>query len=116
MESFHKLLNSAGLEWEEWQQESAAAMAKRLLVACMACVTVWQLERQDTPEAHVCQQLLVRLSGRQTKRRHPVTTSALLAGLGKLLALRDLLDEYTPAQLRRFAQLAAPHYPPRSPP
>ena len=32
IESFHKLLKSAGLEMEEWRQESAAPIAKRLLV------------------------------------------------------------------------------------
>jgi hypothetical protein len=41
IESFHKVLKSAGLEVEEWQQETAAAITKRLLVGCMACVTVW---------------------------------------------------------------------------
>ena len=43
------------------------------------------------------------------KRRRPVTTPALLAGLHILLAMLDLLDHYTPAQLREYAQLAAPH-------
>lgn len=109
VESFHKLLKSAGLEVEEWQQESAAAIAKRLLVACMACVTAWQLERQTGPAARACQEVLVRLSGRQTKRRRPVTAPALLAGLNKLLSLLDLLEEYSPAELRRLAHIAAPH-------
>lgn len=110
IESFHKLLKSSGLEVEEWQQESAVAIAKRLLVACMACVTAWQLECQTSPAARACQRFLVRLSGRQVKRGRPVTTSALLAGLNKLLTLLDVLEEYTPAQLRRFAELAAPHH------
>jgi Transposase DDE domain len=109
IESFHKLLKSSGLELEEWQQESAAAVAKRLLVACMACVTAWQLQRQTTPAARECQRVLIRLSGRQTKRSRPVTTSALLAGLNKLLTLLDLLEQYTPAQLRCLAEIAAPH-------
>jgi hypothetical protein len=109
IESFHKLLKSSGLELEEWQQESAGAIAKRLLVACMACVTVWQLQRQTTAAAQECQELLVRLSGRQTKRSRPVTTPALLAGLSKLLAVLDVLQEYTPAELRRLAAIAVPH-------
>ena len=60
IESFHKLLKSAGLEAEEWLQETASAIAKRLLVGCMACVTVWALQRKSTPEAHECQRFLVR--------------------------------------------------------
>jgi hypothetical protein len=109
IESFHKLLKSSGLELEEWLQESAGAIAKRLLVACMACVTVWQLQRQTTPAAQECQELLMRLSGRQTKRSRPVTTPGLLAGLSKLLAVLDVLEEYTPAELRRLAAIAVPH-------
>ena len=40
IECFFKLLKSAGHELESWQQESALAIAKSLLVASMACVTV----------------------------------------------------------------------------
>lgn len=108
IESFHKLLKSAGLELEEWQQESAAAITKRLLIGCMACVTVWALQRLTTPEARECQNFLVRLSGRQTKRSRPVTAPALLAGLHLLLTMLDVLKQYTPAQLREYAHTAAP--------
>src|SRR5439155_3194923 len=109
IESFHKLLKSAGLEVEEWQQETAAAIAKRLLVGCMACVTVWALQRQTTPAAHECQQFLVRLSARQMQRSRPITAPALLAGLHLLLTTLDVLEQYTPAQLRHYAHIAAPH-------
>jgi Transposase DDE domain len=108
IESFHKLLKSAGLEVEEWQQENASAIAKRLLIGCMASVTVWALQRAATPEAHECQRFLVRLSGRQMKRSRPVTAPALLAGLHLLLKMLDVLEEYTPAQLRDYASRAAP--------
>ena len=61
----------------------------------MACVVVvWQLQRQRTPEAQACQIFLVRLSGRQTKRRRPVTTPALLAGLHILIVMLDALQDY----------------------
>jgi hypothetical protein len=109
IESFHKLLKSAGLEVEEWLQESAAAITKRLLVGCMACVTVWTLQRQTTPEALECQKILVRLSGRQMKRHRPITAPALLAGLHLLLTMLEVLEHYTPEQLHKFANTAAPH-------
>jgi len=109
IESFYKLLKSAGLEMEEWLQETASAIAKRLLVGCMACVTVWSLQRQTTPEAEECQRFLVRLSGRQMKRTRPVTAPALLAGLHMFLTMLDVLNHYTPAQLREFAATAVPH-------
>ncbi|HEY2148314.1 MAG TPA: IS4 family transposase [Pirellulales bacterium] len=108
IESFHKLLKSAGLELEEWRQESASAIAKRVLVAAMACVTVWRLQRLNTPEAHTCQQFLVRISGRQTKRKRPITTPALLVGLHLLLTMLETLEHYTTDQLREFARQAAP--------
>lgn len=108
IESFYKLLKSAGLEAEEWLQESASAIAKRLLVGCMACVTVWSLQRQTTPEAKNCQQFLVRLSGRQMKRTRPVTAPALLAGLHILLTMLDVLEHYTLDDLHHFAATAVP--------
>jgi len=109
IESFYKLLKSAGLEMEEWLQETASAIAKRLLVGCMACVTVWSLQRQTTPEAENCQRFLVRLSGRQMKRARPVTTPALLAGLHIFLTMLDVLHHYTPTQLNDLAATIVPH-------
>ncbi len=47
IESYFKLLKSAGMQVEAWQQETAAAIARRLLVASMACVTVWRLGAQQ---------------------------------------------------------------------
>jgi hypothetical protein len=108
IESFHKLLKSAGLQLESWQQESAPAIARRLLVACMACVVAWQLEAQTTPEAKSCQTFVTRLSGRQMKRTRPVTTSALLAGLHVLLVMLQVLDEYTPDQIRQLGAQILP--------
>lgn len=108
IESYFKLLKSAGLQLEHWQQESAEAIAKRLLVASMACVFVWLLERDQTPAAEQCQALLMRLSGRQTKRTRRVTASALLAGLERWFAVRDLLDHHTPAELDELIRKTMP--------
>lgn len=105
IESFHKLLKSAGLHLEEWQQETAEALLRRLLVACMACVTVWRLEPRTEPAAEACKEWLIRLSGRQMRRKRPVTTPALLAGLRIVLVMEDALNHYSLAELR---QLAAP--------
>ena len=113
IESFHKLLKSAGLEVEEWQQETAAAIARRLLVGCMACVTVWRLRAQQGPAARACREMLVRLSGRQMKRGVPDTAPALLSGLHVLLTMLDALDHYSLEQLREFARIALPQ--PRPP-
>ena len=110
IETFHKLLKSAGQCVEQWQQETAPAIAKRLLVASMACVSVWQLMRQTTPEAIRIQRTLVRLSGRQTKRNKPITAPALLAGLWVLLAMIDLLESEDIHEIRDLLRQTMPFF------
>jgi hypothetical protein len=92
VESFFKLLKSAGHQLESWQQETGLAVARRLLVASMACVVVWQIARDPSPQAQQSRELLVRLSGRQMKHGCSWTHGALLAGLWSLLAILDLLE------------------------
>jgi hypothetical protein len=103
IEGYFKLLKSAGQHVEQWQQTCAAAIARRLLVAAMACVVVWSLARSRAHEAPEARQLLVRLSGRLMKRGVEFTVPALLSGMWVLLAMLDTLEEYTPEQLRRLA-------------
>jgi hypothetical protein len=112
IESYFKLLKSGGQQIEAWQQETAMAMVRRLLVASMACVLAWNLERDDTPEGRQMAALLVRLSGRQMKRARPVTASALLAGLFVLLPMLALLAEYDndPTELIRLAKATLPYF------
>jgi hypothetical protein len=111
IEQFFKLLKSAGVQVEEWQQETAGAIVRRLLVACMACVVVWRLSRSQHPLAKPARQLLVRLSGRQMKRGCEFTLPSMLAGLWVLLAMLHILDHHTPDDLRALAA-AVLHPPP----
>ena len=104
IENFFKLLKSQGLHLEDWQQTSGLAIAKRLLVASQACVLVWQLQQQNTPEAQEFKHFLVRLSGRQMKKNRPITPSALLDGLWLFLTLMDTLDHFPLEQLFAFKQ------------
>jgi hypothetical protein len=108
IESFFKLLKSHGQQLEDWQQETAGAIARRLAVAGMACVYVWLLQQARSPQAVKFRQVLVRLSGRQMKRSRPVTAPALLHGLEKLLAVLALLEDYTPEQLRAMLRDTLP--------
>ena len=103
IESYFKLLKRAGHHVEQWQQTCAVAIARRLLMAAMACVVVWSLARSQAPRAAETRQLLVRLSGRLMKPDVEFTEPALLAVLWVLLAMLDTLEDYTPAQLRRLA-------------
>ena len=111
IESFFKLLKSAGHNVEQWQQASAEAIAKRLLVATMSCVVVWQLARRPEPEADEFRCFLIRLSGRQMKWGCTFTEPALLAGLGVLLVMLDFIEQYDVEEVKRMAQLFLPgHY------
>lgn len=103
IESYFKLLKSHGFQLEDWLQETGAAIARRLLVASMAAVTVWQLLSDETAPAKELKTLLTRLSGRQMKRTKPFTAPALLAGLWMFLAMVDTLEQYDVAALRSLA-------------
>jgi hypothetical protein len=103
IESFFKLLKSHGQQLEQWQQETGPAIARRLLVAAMACVVVWQLQADGSPEATELKDVLIRLSGRQTKRKRPHTTPALLAGLWVLLSMLALLEHCDLDHLKALA-------------
>jgi hypothetical protein len=116
IESYFKLLKSAGMELEQWRQETAAAIARRLVVASMACVVVWQLARDDSPQADEARQLLVRLSGRQMAYGKTFTQPALLAGLWTLLAMLAALETYSFDELRQIANFVLPQIRANPPP
>jgi hypothetical protein len=109
IEKYFKLLKSAGTNVEMWQQDTATAIARRLWVASLACMTVWQLARSTQPQADEARQFLVRLSGRQMKRKTPYTMPAMLAGMWVLLAMLDAFETYSIDQIRDFAAVALPH-------
>lgn len=108
IESFFKLLKSHGQQLERWQQETGRAIARRLLIASMACVVVWQLEADDSSAAEEFKSVLVKLSGRQMKRTRPYTAPALLAGLWTLLSMLALLEHYQLRDLKRFTASLIP--------
>ncbi len=105
IESLFKLLKSDGQQVEHWKQPDGEVIAKRLVVAAMACALVWRLERQPSAEAVALRSLLVRLSGRQMKWGKESTAPALLAGLWVLLAMLEALEQHSVEELRRFKQL-----------
>lgn len=109
IETFFKLLKSAGMNLEQWQQKSAGILLRRLLVACMACVVVWKLARDTTPEAAETRDILIRLSGRLIERGKRFTEPALLAGLWVLLQIQEALALYDVETLQRLAAFALPN-------
>jgi hypothetical protein len=112
IESYHKLLKSAGMQVEQWLQQNAGALCRRLAIAAMAAVTVWHLARNESAEAGELREVLVKLSGRQMKRRKTLakfTEPALLAGLGVLMPMLCLLERYTVEELVHLARSALPY-------
>jgi hypothetical protein len=92
IESYFKLMKAGGQELEHWQQESALAILKRLLVASMAAAMVWRLQRNTSPEAEELKKVLTQLSGKSHKRGRPPTAGILISGLFVLLQILDYLD------------------------
>jgi hypothetical protein len=109
VESYFKLLKSAGMNAEGWEQHSGEAVAKRLVIASTACLTVWCLQQEAGEDAAEVRRMLVRLSGRQMKYKVESTASALLAGLEKLLAVLDVLADYDLDEIRTLAKRALPN-------
>ena len=108
IESFFKLLKNHGLNVEYWQQETGLAIARRLLVAAMACAVVWSLQYDHSRAAERFKKVLVKLSGRQMKYGVEYTAPALLAGYFVYMTMVDFLShsEYSLDQLQSLAQKA----------
>ena len=106
IETFFKLMKSAGYQLEAWQQESALAIAKRLLVASMACVTVWAVAGDESQEFAELRGFLVKLSGRQMRHQKTFTHPALLTGLWVFLSMFEPMQSYSPHELERFRKTA----------
>jgi hypothetical protein len=81
IETMHKLLKSAGWDLESWLQQKGERLLRKLLLAFAAAVEIWALQRRNDASSEALKELLMNLSGRQTKTRQPITTSGLLAGL-----------------------------------
>lgn len=115
IETYHKLLKSAGMNAEEWRQQEGEAFLRRLCIASLACLTVWHLQRDESAEAANLRATLVRLSGRQMKHKVASTAPALLAGLERLLAIDDLLQRDDLAEILALARRVLPNLFPQRP-
>ena len=102
IECFFKLLKSAGHQLESWQQESALAIAKRLLVASMACVMVWEIVADQSNEVAELRRFLIKLSGRQMRHKQEFSNPALLDGLWVFLSMLEVINAYSADELESF--------------
>jgi Transposase DDE domain len=104
IESLHKLLKSSGWQLEDWLQRDGGKLMIKLLLALGAVTSVWALERRQDAPSLGFQQLLMQLSGRQTKRSRPITTSGLLAGLWVLQSALGPLASHGVGQLNTMLE------------
>jgi hypothetical protein len=103
IETFFKLLKSAGQQLEHWQQDDGPTILKRLLVASMACVLAWRLGHSRAPQAAAARRLVMTLSGRQLEHGQEYTLEGLLAGTWVLLAMAALLEQMPAGRIRELA-------------
>jgi hypothetical protein len=111
IESYHKLLKSAGQQVEQWRQESAAALIRRLLVTAMIAVLVWHIARDTTEQGRQLRKTLIKLSGRQMKRSKDsrgFTEPALLAGLCVAVPMMTLLETMSLEEMKSAAHQIMP--------
>jgi hypothetical protein len=104
IESLHKLLKSSGWQLEAWLQRNGERIMIKLLLALGACTSVWALERRGDSGSVTFKQLLMELSGRQTKRIRAITTSGLLAGLWVLQSALGALASHGLEQLNAMLE------------
>jgi hypothetical protein len=104
VETFFKLLKSAGQQVEHWQQDDGRAILKRLLVAGMACVLAWRLASSRASRASAARRLVMRLSGRQVEAGREYTLEGLLAGAWVLLASAAVLGQMSASYLMEMAE------------
>ncbi|RYD78646.1 MAG: hypothetical protein EOP84_14000 [Verrucomicrobiaceae bacterium] len=108
IENFFKLLKSAGQQVQHWLQRTPEAFARRLLVASMACVLVWNLARDPSEEARQLRQTLANWSGRKLKHGQEFTETALLEGVFLLLASLKILHSHSLEELQAWAASLLP--------
>jgi hypothetical protein len=103
IETYFKLLKSAGQQIEHWQQENGTALLKRLLVASMACVLAWRLGHSQAAQAEQARRVVMSLSGRQMEHGKSYTLEGLQAGMWVLLAMHALWQQMPVNQLQGIA-------------
>lgn len=106
IESYFKLLKQAGHDVESWLQTTPQAILRKLLVASMACVLTWRIQRCNDEQTTRVRAVLTRLSGRQQKRGKRESAPSILAGLSILLNTLKLLESYSVDELKEMAKIA----------
>jgi hypothetical protein len=103
IESYFKLCKSAGQRLEEWRQESAAAMA---------CVVVWQVQRDDSTAGGRTASVAVAFEWPASASWASHRSSPAVGDVGVVGDARcdDVMQHYDLAELKQMARVTLPCY------
>ena len=104
IESFFKLLKSQGFNLEEWQQTTAKATFKRLIITAFAIIAVLHIANQKSKEAKELRDFLILLDGRYIQRGKEYTLPSLLGGLFILLRIFDTIENFSLEEIMKYKQ------------
>ena len=91
-EPYFKLLTQAVVQLGDGRAPVEVAIAKRVLIAAQACLTVFLLQQAQSVWAEAARTVLTQLTGRSVRPGRPPLGSALFEGLGKLFVLLDAME------------------------
>lgn len=104
-------LTKVGFRLENWRQETGERIARRLGVTMLAAMVIYQLQRKDDAESKEALAEVAQLGGHIAGPKRVPGAMVLMRGIGVLLASLEMLERYSPDELRQMAQAAG--LPPR---
>jgi hypothetical protein len=101
-------LTKLGFRLEQWHQENALRIARRLLLVQLAALMLYQLMQTQEAELHEGVKRLARLGGWSGRERTPIGPTVLMRGALIFLAAVQLCQQLGPPQLLSMARSLEP--------
>lgn len=101
-------LTKLGFRLEQWHQESALRIARRLLLVQLAALMIYQLMQPGEADAHEWTQRLARLGGWSGRQRSPIGPTVLMRGALIFLAAVQLCQQLGSSELLSMARSLEP--------
>lgn len=98
-------LVKVGFRLEDWRQESAWGIARRLAVTSLSAMVIYQLRNSADPEHEQTLEWIARRGGWVGKKGVPIGPIVLMRGLNVLLAALTLLEHSDLEVLRHHARV-----------
>jgi hypothetical protein len=101
-------LSKLGFRLEEWHQESAERIGRRLLLVQLAAMAVYQLSQQTDPAAVATMHRIALLGGWPGRKNTPIGPTVLMRGLMIFLAAVQLCQQLGKRELLNMAKSLEP--------